>query len=72
MDVYGGPHTVQLLEAAGYQVTVLGGSQGNSQVQIDYPASDLSWGAEVGRTLATGNSIVQPGSNPNAVVVYGN
>lgn len=72
VDVYGGPHTVHLLEAAGYQVTVLGGSQGYSQVQISYPAGDLSWGVEVGRTLATGNSIVQPGSNPNAVVVYGN
>ena len=72
VDVYGGPRTVHLLQAAGYQVTVLGGSQGYGQVQIDYPAGELSWGTEVGRTLATGNSIVQPGSTSSAVVVYGN
>ena len=72
VDVYGGPNTVHLLKAAGYQVTVLGGSQGYGQVQVDYPAGHLGWGAQVSRTLATGNSMVQPGSDPNAVVVYGN
>ncbi|MCY0894631.1 MAG: hypothetical protein OWR52_14195 [Acidibacillus sp.] len=38
---------------------------------IDYPPGHLAWGLQVGRTLATGNSIVQPGTSSQAVVVYG-
>ncbi len=61
---------VEKLKAAGYPVTQIG-SGGYSSVQIDYPAGHLSWGLQVGRTLATGNSIVQQGSSSPAVVVYG-
>jgi LCP family protein required for cell wall assembly len=71
VDVYASQPYVQKLQNAGYQVTVLGGSSGIYPVQIDYPPGDLAWGLAVGRTLATGNSVVQPGSNTNAVVVYG-
>lgn len=70
VDVYASSSYVDELQQAGYQVTVLGGSSGNSQVQIDYPPGELAWGLQVGRTLATGNSIVQEGTG-NAVVVYG-
>ncbi len=69
VDVYGSSAYVQKLQAAGYQVTAEGGGS-TYPVQIDYPPGDMAWGLQVGRTLATGNSIVQPGSNTNAVVVY--
>ena len=71
VDVYASQSVVSKLQAAGYSVTVLGGGSGTYPVQIDYPPGDLSWGLQVGRTLATGNSVVQPGSSSNAVVVYG-
>ena len=70
VDVYGSSAYVQKLQSAGYQVTAEGGGS-TYPVQIDYPPGDMAWGLQVGRTLATGNSIVQPGSNTGAVVVYG-
>ena len=69
VDLYGSSEYAAELKQAGYPLTVLGGGSGAGQVQIDYPPGDLAWGLQVGRTLATGNSIVQQGSS-NAVVVY--
>lgn len=70
VDLYGSSIYAAELQKAGYQVTVLGSNGGVGQVQIDYPPGDLTWGLQVGRTLATGNSVVQEGSSSVAVVVY--
>ncbi|MCY0876266.1 MAG: LCP family protein [Firmicutes bacterium] len=69
VQFYGSQATFQELQQAGYQVTYMG-SGGTYPAEIDYPAGDMAWGLQVGRTLATGNSLVQPGSNSSAVVVY--
>lgn len=61
---------VSALRQAGYPVTVTGAGGGQSQVVIAYPPGKLAWGLEVGRTLATGNSMIQQGSL-GSVVVYG-
>ncbi len=68
VDLYGSQAYAQKLEQAGYHVNVLG-SSGTYPVQIDYPPGDLGWGLQVGRTLATGNGVVQQGSSSGAVVV---
>ena len=70
VDLYGSSAYAKKLQQAGYHVNVMG-SNGTYPVQIDYPSGDLSWGLQVGRTLATGNGIVQQGSSSSdAVVVY--
>ncbi len=70
VDLYGSSTYAAELQKDGYQVTVLGSSGGVGQAQIDYPPGELAWGLQVGRSLATGNSIVQEGSSSVAVVVY--
>ncbi|MCY0892234.1 MAG: LCP family protein [Acidibacillus sp.] len=71
VQVYGSQIVVNELKAAGYPVTWMGAGNGTYPVQIMYPSGDIEWGFAVGRTLATGNGIVEPGSpDPNAVVVY--
>ncbi|PWI56954.1 LCP family protein [Sulfoacidibacillus thermotolerans] len=71
VQVYGSQAVVNELKSAGYPVTWMGPGNGTYPVQIMYPSGDIEWGFQVGRTLATGNGIVEPGSpNPNAVVVY--
>ncbi len=71
VQVYGSQSVANKLKAAGYQVTWMGAGNGTYPVQIMYPSGDIGWGFQVGRTLATGNGIVEPGSpNPNAVTVY--
>lgn len=69
VDVYGSQAVVTQLQNAGFKVT-LEGSGGTYPDQIDYPSGQMAAGLMVGRALATGNSIVQPGSNSSAVVVY--
>jgi len=69
VQFYGSQATYQVLKSAGYQVTYMG-SSGTYPAQIMYPPQDLTWGLKVGRTLATGNSLVEPGANSSAVVVY--
>ena len=69
VQLYSSQVTYQKLKAAGYSVTYMG-SGGTYPAQVMYPPQDLAWGLQVGRTLATGNSLIEPGSNANAVVVY--
>jgi len=69
VQFYGSQATYQILKSAGYPVTYMG-SGGTYPAQIMYPPGDLAWGLQVGRTLATGNSLVEPGSSSSAVVVY--
>lgn len=71
VDVYASSAYANLLQRAGFQVHVMGGSSGQYPVTIDYPTGELGAGLQVGRTLGTGNSIVQQGASGNAVVVYG-
>ncbi len=68
VQFYGSQSTYNELKADGFQVTYMG-SGGTYPVQISYPSGDMSWGLQVGRALGTGNSVVQPGSSSNAVVV---
>ncbi|MCY0893743.1 MAG: LCP family protein [Acidibacillus sp.] len=69
--VYASEAYVSELKASGYPVTDGNQVSGRNPVLIDYPPGHLAWGLQVGRTLATGNSIVQPGTSSQAVVVYG-
>lgn len=69
VEVYGSQAVVTQLQNAGYKVTWEGGG-GTYPDQINYPSGDMAWGLQVGRTLATGNAVVQEGTNPSAVVVY--
>ncbi len=72
VQVYGAQSYADRLKAAGFQVQWMGPGNGTYPVQIDYPTGNPAWGWQVGRYLATGNSMVSPGSpNANAVVVYG-
>ncbi len=72
VQLYGSQTYADRLKAAGFNVQIMGPGNGTYPVQIDYPSGEPAWGWQVGRYLATGNSIVSPGSpNPNAVVVYG-
>jgi LCP family protein required for cell wall assembly len=70
VEVYGSSITVDILKKHGYNVTYMGPG-GTTPDQIYYPAGDLLWGLRVGRSLATGDSVVEQGTNTNAVVVYG-
>ncbi len=71
VQLYGSQTYADRLKAAGFNVQIMGPGNGTYPVQIDYPSGEPAWGWQVGRYLATGNSIVSPGSpNPSAVVVY--
>ncbi len=69
VDVYGSQAVVTQLQNAGFHVT-WEGNGGTYPDQIMYPAGDMAWGLQVGRALATGNSLVEQGTNSSAVVVY--
>ena len=71
VQLYGPQSEVTVLQKQGFNVTYMGGSN-VSQDQIMYPTGQLSEGLSVGRALASGNSLVEPGAPGNAVVVYVN
>lgn len=59
---------VDKVKAAGFQVTTQGSGTG-SAVIVSYPPGKMTWGLSVGRALATGESHIEVGTDPNAVVV---
>lgn len=72
VEVYGSQDIVSRLKKAGFSQVTYMGSGNTYPVQVMYPNGQMPWGWAVGRALATGNGMVEPGSpNPNAVVVYG-
>lgn len=72
VQVYGAQNYVNRLKAAGFNVFWKGPGSSTYPVHIEYPNGLPAWGWQVGRYLATGNSIVSPGSpSSSAVVVYG-
>jgi len=56
------------LRRAGFSVTEIGSGTG-SRIIVSYPPGQMTWGMAVGQALGSGDELVQPGTNPSAVVV---